>query len=107
MESLKKKKDALLVLFVISFVVLNVLFFARNALIDWWYDQTNAYDHCSVESLEDSELYTFQTCDVNNFSKFDDVVNGVFALSALISVVGGSTLIIRTIERSWKKKKRR
>lgn len=107
MDTVEKKRDWLLILFVVSFLALNILFFTRNALIDWWYDQTNAYANCSAESLEDSEMYTFQTCNVNNFSNFDDITIGLFALSALGSVVMGSMLIVRTIERSWHKKKRR
>lgn len=100
------KKDKLLSLFLGFFLLFNLLFFFRSPVINWWYDRINVYEKCAEASPDASDLYQVQSCDLESISKIDDIILGLFAVSAIGSAITASMLISRTIERRWNKKRR-
>ncbi len=100
-ESLKA--DKLLSLFLVLFLIFNVLFFFRAPIINSWYDLTNVQDKCPADTV-DSTGFSVSNCDITGLSMIDDFVLGGLAIGALGSAVTGSMLIIRTVERRWQKR---
>lgn len=76
------------------------MFFTHEAIVNWWYDRINIYDQC-IEVVPEDDLHGLQSCDLGSISRASDIVSSIFALSGIASVVSGSTLIIRAIERVW------
>lgn len=98
-------RHKLLSLCIASFALFNIIFFVRQPLIDWWYDRIDIYGKCVDQSPELTGLYALQNCDLDSLSNVDDVIMAAFALTALTTVITGSILINRAIERSWNKRK--
>lgn len=101
------KRHRLLAFFIFSFVLFNVLFVIHTPVVDWWYKRIDIYSKCVDESPGLTGLYALQSCDLSSLSHVDEIVTTAFALSGVASAVAGSVLLVRLIERTWNKKKKK
>ncbi|MGI9028088.1 MAG: hypothetical protein ACR2FM_04600 [Candidatus Saccharimonadales bacterium] len=97
------KKNPLLLFFMISFAVFNVLFFSHSWLVDTAYDHFDVYAQCLTDT---TQVDSFGNCDFSKFTIVDDVVNTVYALSIVSTLISGSMLLSQQIERIWHKQRR-
>jgi len=93
MDTVAKKKSRLPLLFIVSLVVFNLLFFFKDPLIRVAYRALNVYSKCPSDTLN---------CDVGSYTVVDDIILGIFALSFFAIAVIGAMLLSRKIEQSWR-----
>ncbi len=92
------KKNPALVIFIVSLIVFNVLFFARDFLMVQFFKLFDVYSQCPEDSL---------ICDPGSYTYVDDVIIGLFALSMFAAAVSASILINNQIGKSWQKRQGR
>lgn len=88
------KNNRLKAFFIISLVIFNLLFFAKDFLILSYFRMADVYANCPEETLN---------CDPGSYTYADDIVIGLFTISIFAAAVSASILINRQIEKLWKK----
>lgn len=93
-----KKKNPTLVIFIVSLILFNGLFFARDFLMVQLFKLFDVYSQCPEDSL---------ICDPGSYTYIDDIVIGLFAISMFAAAVSASILINQQIGKSWQKRRDR